>query len=249
MKPAASARVSFEAQFLRPWVDIECRCAERMRFEHPRFEWWAASAKSRVFSGAPTSTCWRKRATPEGDFESSQREPDAWKIPAATPDSKSLPAQRTTAAALRARAACDESFLVDDRSRCEHDEVRCSGCQAQVVTRLVDKRRVRRDHADMFCTTPDGVRGQRAVEWRLVDTVARTQDFSAKVKERAVALAESSERPRQAAGVSLTPIERDIHAHGIRYRHVDVRLDRDRRTATCTLPARVVSSHAWTSGG
>jgi benzoyl-CoA-dihydrodiol lyase len=87
----------------------------------------------------------------------------------------------------------------------------------------------------MFCTTADGVRGQRAVDWRLVDAVARTQEFGARVRERAAALAESSQRPRDAAGVALTPIERVVEESRIRYTYVDVRLDRDRRTATLTV--------------
>jgi benzoyl-CoA-dihydrodiol lyase len=96
---------------------------------------------------------------------------------------------------------------------------------------------VRRDLADVFCTTPDGVKGQRAVEWRLVDAAVRTQEFGARVKERALALAETSDRPRDAVGIALTPIERDLQENAVRYRHVDVQLDRDRRLATLTVTA------------
>src|SRR5256884_7622218 len=69
------------------------------------------------------------------------------------------------------------------------------------LTRVTDKRRVRRDHADIFCTSPDGVRGQRAKEWRLVDAAVRTQEFANYVKQRAAALAEKSDRPADAKGV------------------------------------------------
>jgi benzoyl-CoA-dihydrodiol lyase len=134
--------------------------------------------------------------------------------------------------------ACDEILLVDDRSSSVSlPEVPLLGVLPGTggLTRLIDKRRVRRDHADMFCTTPDGVRGQRAVEWRLVDGVARTQEFGAKVRERAATLAETSNRPRDTAGIALTPIEREVEEDRVRYRHVDVRLDRERRTATVTV--------------
>jgi benzoyl-CoA-dihydrodiol lyase len=103
------------------------------------------------------------------------------------------------------------------------------------LTRLIDKRRVRRDHADVFCTTPDGIKGRRALEWRLVDAVVRTQDFGAKVAERARALAGASGRPAAARGVPLTPIAREVSADGVRYQYVDVRFDRTRRTATVTV--------------
>src|SRR5262249_42753953 len=116
------------------------------------------------------------------------------------------------------------------------------------LTRLIDKRRVRRDHADVFCTTPDGIRGQRAVEWRLVDAVARTQEFGAKVKDRATALADTSARARDAIGISLTPVERDTEEDRIGYKYVDVRLDRNRRTATLTVTAPEQSTPSTVAG-
>jgi len=89
----------------------------------------------------------------------------------------------------------------------------------------------------VFCTTPDGVKGQRAVDWRLVDAAVKPQDFAARVKDRAAALAETSARPHAARGVTLTPIEREVRDDGIRYGHVSVQFDRDRRTATLTVTA------------
>jgi benzoyl-CoA-dihydrodiol lyase len=134
--------------------------------------------------------------------------------------------------------ACDEIILVDDRSSSVSlPEVALLGVLPGTggLTRLIDKRRVRRDHADVFCTTPDGVRGQRAVEWRLVDAAVRTQDFGARVKERALALADTSERPRDAVGIVLPPISRELRENHIHYTYVDVQIDRDRRTATLTV--------------
>src|SRR5262247_2193254 len=124
--------------------------------------------------------------------------------------------------------ACDEIVLIDDRSSAVSlPEVPLLGVLPGTggLTRLIDKRRVRRDRADVFCTTPDGVRGQRAVDWRLVDAAVKPQDFSARVKDRAAALADTSARPHAAHGVTLTPIEREVRDDGIRYRHVSVQFD------------------------
>ena len=105
------------------------------------------------------------------------------------------------------------------------------------LTRLTDKRRVRRDHADIFCTSPDGVKGTRAKEWKLVDEIVRTQEFGEFVKKRAAGLAEQSDRPADAQGVTLAPLERTIEANTVRYRHVDVAIDRHLRAATITVTA------------
>jgi benzoyl-CoA-dihydrodiol lyase len=134
--------------------------------------------------------------------------------------------------------ACDEIILVDDRaSAVSLPEVALLGVLPGTggLTRLLDKRHVRRDRADVFCTTPDGVRGQRAVDWRLVDAAVKPQDFTARVKERAAALADASPRPRDARGVALTPVARELREDGVRYTHVDVRFNRDARTATLTV--------------
>jgi benzoyl-CoA-dihydrodiol lyase len=105
------------------------------------------------------------------------------------------------------------------------------------LTRLTDKRKVRRDHADVFCTSPDGVKGQRAKEWRLVDALVRTQDFGAAVSRRARELAAQSDRPSGATGVKLMPLDRKIDANGLHYRYVDVECDRAARTVTITVRA------------
>jgi benzoyl-CoA-dihydrodiol lyase len=136
--------------------------------------------------------------------------------------------------------ACDEVVLVDDRSSAVSlPEVPLLGVLPGTggLTRLVDKRRVRRDHADMFCTTPDGVRGQRAVAWRLVDASVRTQEFAGHVRSRAAALAQTSGRPESAKGIRLKPVERRVEPDAVRYRHVEALLDRARRTATLRVSA------------
>src|SRR6266481_4513757 len=89
---------------------------------------------------------------------------------------------------------------------------------------MVDKRKVRRDLADVFCTTAEGVRADRAKTWRLVDRVAPPAQFQELVAERARALAAESERPADAEGIALGPLERSIRDHGNRYRWVEVEL-------------------------
>jgi benzoyl-CoA-dihydrodiol lyase len=103
------------------------------------------------------------------------------------------------------------------------------------LTRLVDKRKVRRDLADVFCTTAEGVRADRAKTWRLVDRVAPPAGFQKLVAERARALAAESDRPADAEGVALGPLERSIHDHGYRYRWVEVELAPEDGIATLTI--------------
>jgi benzoyl-CoA-dihydrodiol lyase len=105
------------------------------------------------------------------------------------------------------------------------------------LTRLTDKRHVRRDHADIFCTLVEGVRAQRAQQWRLIDGHAKPQQFAQKVKHRAHELAAISDRPLDAQGVALTPLSRTVDDAGYRYEHVNVRIDRRARSATITVAA------------
>jgi benzoyl-CoA-dihydrodiol lyase len=227
-------------------VDIELHDAlQRIRFEHPRVRVVVlTSAKNRIFSAganiymlAQSSHAWKvnfckfTNETRNGMEDSSRH--SGLRFLAACNGT-------TAGGGYELALACDEIVLVDDRSSSVSlPEVPLLGVLPGTggLTRLIDKRRVRRDHADVFCTTPDGVRGQRAVEWRLVDAVERTQNFGARIKERAARLAEASVRPREAVGVPLTPIQRDLHQHGIHYQHVDVQFDRDRRTATLIVSA------------
>ncbi|MFW5329641.1 2,3-epoxybenzoyl-CoA dihydrolase [Hydrogenophaga sp. ZJX-1] len=136
--------------------------------------------------------------------------------------------------------ACDEILLVDDRSSAVSlPEVPLLGVLPGTggLTRVTDKRHVRHDLADIFCTTSEGVRGSKAVDWRLVDAVAKPQQFAAAVSERATKLAAQSDRPAGAKGVSLPRIERSDSDDGIAYTYVNVAIDRARRNATITLKA------------
>jgi len=134
--------------------------------------------------------------------------------------------------------ACNEIVMVDDRSSTVSlPEVALLGVLPGTggLTRLVDKRKVRRDLADVFCTTAEGVRADRAKTWRLVDRVAPPAQFQELVAERARALAAESERPADAEGIALGPLERSIHDHGCRYRWVEVELAPEDGTATLTI--------------
>jgi len=136
--------------------------------------------------------------------------------------------------------ACDEIVLVDDRSSSVSlPEVPLLGVLPGTggLTRVTDKRHVRHDLADIFCTSVEGVRGQRAVDWRLVDAAVKPAKFGAHVQERAAELARQSDRPAGAKGVALSRIEREDDADALRYEHVNVEIDRAKRTATLTIKA------------
>jgi benzoyl-CoA-dihydrodiol lyase len=134
--------------------------------------------------------------------------------------------------------ACDEIVMVDDRSSTiSLPEVPLLGVLPGTggLTRLVDKRRVRRDLADVFCTTAEGVRADRAQAWGLVDRVAPPARFRELVAERARALTGDSDRPTDASGIRLPPLERSIDGRGYHYRWVEVELAPDDRVATLTV--------------
>ena len=227
-------------------VDIELHDAlQRIRFEHPVVRVIVlTSGKNRVFCAganiymlAQSSHSWKvnfckfTNETRNGMEDSSRH--SGLRFLAACNGT-------TAGGGYELALACDEILLVDDRSSAVSlPEVPLLGVLPGTggLTRLIDKRGVRRDLADVFCTTPDGVRGHRAVEWRLVDAAVRTQEFGARVRERAAALASASDRPRDAVGVALPPLARDVEDARIHYEHVDVQLDRERRTATVTVRA------------
>jgi benzoyl-CoA-dihydrodiol lyase len=134
--------------------------------------------------------------------------------------------------------ACDEIILVDDRSSAVSlPEVPLLGVLPGTggLTRVTDKRHVRHDLADLFCTSVEGVRGQKAKDWRLVDDIAKPAQFAAKVQERALQLAAQSDRPVDAQGVALAPLARTVDADALRYTNVTVEIDRTKRTATFTV--------------
>jgi benzoyl-CoA-dihydrodiol lyase len=227
-------------------VDIELHDAlQRIRFEHPETRCVVIkSAKNRVFcSGANiymlglSSHAWKvnfckfTNETRNGIEDASRH--SGLKFIAACNGS-------TAGGGYELALACDEVVLVDDRSSAVSlPELPLLGVLPGTggLTRLIDKRKVRRDHADVFCTTPEGLRGQRAKEWRLVDHVAKPQEFNNFVARRAAELAGLSDRPEKAQGVALTPLQRAIDDQGYHYEYVDVRPDRAARTATLTVRA------------
>ena len=105
------------------------------------------------------------------------------------------------------------------------------------LTRVVDKRKVRRDHADYFCTIEEGIKGKRAVQWRLVDEIVPNSKLDAKVAERAKALAAASTRNGAGKGIGLTPLNRKVDGDALRYDFVTVDIDRGQRIATITIAA------------
>ena len=227
-------------------VDVELADAlNRIRFEHPEVRAViVTSAKDRVFcSGANifmlgvSSHAWKvnfckfTNETRNGIEDTSQH--SGVKFVAAVNGS-------CAGGGYELALACDEIVLVDDRSSSVSlPEVPLLGVLPGTggLTRVTDKRKVRHDLADIFCTSVEGVRGQRAVDWRLVDSIAKPAQFAAAVHERAAKLAEKSPRPAGATGVALPRIEREESGDSIRYAHVGVELDRTKRTATITVKA------------
>jgi benzoyl-CoA-dihydrodiol lyase len=230
-------------------VDIELNDAiNRIRFEHPEVRTVVlTSAKDKVFcSGANifmlgvSSHAWKvnfckfTNETRNGLEDSSAR--DGLKFVAAVNGA-------CAGGGYELALACDEIVLVDDRSSAVSlPEVPLLGVLPGTggLTRVTDKRKVRHDLADIFCTTTEGVRGQKAKDWRLVDDIAKPAQFAARVQERALQLAEGSARPGPGAGakgVPLTPLAKTVDADALRYSHVTVEIDRAKRTATWTVHA------------
>ena len=136
--------------------------------------------------------------------------------------------------------ACDEIVLVDDsNSAVSLPETPLLGVLPGTggLTRVVDKRKVRRDLADFFGTLTEGVKGKRAVEWRLVDAVYPATRFKAAVREHAEKLAAKSDRPADARGIALNPLDAKVSDHGVEYSSVSLDIDRARRVATLTVRA------------
>ena len=227
-------------------VDIELHDAlNRIRFEHPQVRSViVTSAKDRIFcSGANifmlgvSSHAWKvnfckfTNETRNGIEDSSRH--SGLKFVAAVNGA-------CAGGGYELALACDEIVLVDDRSSAVSlPEVPLLGVLPGTggLTRVTDKRHVRHDLADIFCTSVEGVRGQRAVDWRLVDRIAKPAQFAAAVQETATRLAEGSPRPANAHGIALTRVERTESANSLHYDHVIVDIDRNRRTATLTLKA------------
>jgi benzoyl-CoA-dihydrodiol lyase len=227
-------------------VDIELHDAlQRIRFEHPEIRSVIiTSAKNRIFcSGANiymlglSSHAWKvnfckfTNETRNGIEDSSAH--SGLKFLAACNGT-------TAGGGYELALACDEIILVDDRSSAVSlPELPLLGVLPGTggLTRVTDKRKVRRDYADMFCTNPDGVRGQRAKDWRLVDEVVKPQQFAEHVKQRGLKLAELSDRPADAKGVALTPVKRTVDEAGVHYQFVDAQVNREARSVTLTIHA------------
>ncbi|CAM4362758.1 2,3-epoxybenzoyl-CoA dihydrolase [Bordetella muralis] len=225
-------------------VDIELHDAlQRIRFEHPEVRTVVVtSMKDRIFcSGANifmlglSSHAWKvnfckfTNETRNGIEDSSRH--SGLKFIAALNGA-------CAGGGYELALACDEIFLVDDRSSAVAlPEVPLLGVLPGTggLTRVTDKRKVRHDHADIFCTLVEGVRGQRAKDWRLVDQVIKPAQFQDAVQARAAELAAASDRPAQAQGIALTPLSRTETANRMSYQYVDVAYDREKRLATWTI--------------
>jgi len=103
------------------------------------------------------------------------------------------------------------------------------------LTRVVDKRKARRDHADILCTVEEGIKGKRAVDWRLVDEIVPGSKFEARVQEKAGQMAAESDRPDDVPGITLTPLYRDFNTDEIHYSHLSVTIDRQGECATVMI--------------
>ena len=240
-------------------VDVELHDAvQRLRFEHPQVRAVVVtSGKERIFSAG-------------ANIQMLAQSPHPWKVNFCkfTNESRnaiedaSAHSGQTWIAALNGSTAgggfelalaCDQIVLVDDGSAAVSlPEVPLLGVLPGTggLTRVVDKRHVRRDLADVFATKAEGVRGRTAVEWGLVDAAVPPRRFDEEVAARAAAALARPGRAADATGVELTPLAREVGADALRYQHVACAIDRDDRTATITVrgpdsvPAEVAAAHA-----
>mgnify|MGYP003111136098 FL=1 len=227
-------------------VDIELHDAlQRIRFEHPEVRTVVlTSKKDRIFcSGANifmlglSSHAWKvnfckfTNETRNGIEDSSRH--NGLKFIAAVNGA-------CAGGGYEVALACDEILLIDDRSSAVSlPEVPLLGVLPGTggLTRVTDKRKVRHDRADIFCTLVEGVRGERAKDWRLVDDIIKPAQFEEGVKKRAAELAEQSNRPADAKGVQLTRVEREESENGVKYKYVEITIDREQRSATWVVKA------------
>jgi benzoyl-CoA-dihydrodiol lyase len=226
-------------------VDIELADAvQRLRFEHPEVHAVVIrSGKDNVFcAGANIGALARATHAHKVNFCKFTNETRlAIEDASANSGQRYLAAVNGTAAGggYELAAACDWITLIDDRrSAVSLPEVPLLAVLPGTggLTRLTDKRKVRRDRADLFCTTEEGVRGKRALDWRLVDEIAPPSAWEQRVAERTTALAMMSDRSADAtAGIKLPLLEREIGENAIAYPHMRVALDRTKRRADISI--------------
>ncbi|WP_232664657.1 2,3-epoxybenzoyl-CoA dihydrolase [Pseudonocardia sp. TRM90224] len=225
-------------------VDIELYDAtQRLRFEHPEVRAVVlTSAKDRNFCAganirmlAQSSHPWKvnfckfTNETRNGIEDATANSGQTW-----------IAALNGTAAGggYEMALACEQILLIDDNSSAVSlPEVPLLGVLPGTggLTRVIDKRRVRKDRADVFATRSEGVRGKQAVEWRLVDEVIPKRQWDEAVAERAAAAAGRSTRPAGAQGITLPPLQREVTADGIRYQHVEARFEREQGLVEITV--------------
>ncbi|HXC26856.1 MAG TPA: 2,3-epoxybenzoyl-CoA dihydrolase [Stellaceae bacterium] len=240
-------------------VDIELADAvQRLRFEHPTVRVVVIrSGKDNVFCAGANIGTLAKSA--HGDKVNFCKFTNETRL--AIEDASANSGQRYLAAVsgpaagggYELAAACDWITLIDDRrSSVSLPEVPLLAVLPGTggLTRLTDKRKVRRDRADIFCATEEGARGQRALDWRLVDEIVPPSAWDERIAARAATLAATSDRPTDAKGIALPPLEREASDSALAYRHVRIALDRVRRRAEITvfgpetLPADLAGIHA-----
>src|ERR1019366_2519079 len=244
-------------------VDIELYDAvQRLRFEHPAVRVvLITSLKDRMFCAganikmlAQASHAWKVNFC-KFTNETLNGIEDA----TACSGQKYIAAVNGTAAGggYELALACDQIVLVDDGSSVVAlPEVPLLGVLPGTggLTRLVDKRGVRRDRADVFATTAEGIRGQKAAAWRLVDETVKARDFAAAVDRRAEAASATSSRPAEARGIQLTPLRRVPAGDVTSYDHLRIEADRQAGTVTLVIqgpqqvPSSVAELHAAGAG-
>lgn len=225
-------------------VDIELADAiERLRFEHPQVKVvllrsakpkvFCAGANIRMLAGAThahkVNFCKFTNETRNGIEDASEAS-----------GLKTICVVNGTAAGggYELALAADHIMLIDDgASTVSLPELPLLAVLPGTggLTRVTDKRKVRRDHADFFCTTEEGIKGKRAVEWRLVDEVVPGSKFDDTVKQRAREMAGKSQRGTGATGIPLTPLKRERAGDTVEYSTVSVAFDRAGRLATITI--------------
>ncbi len=241
-------------------VDIELHDAvQRLRFEHPEIrsvvitggleKVFCAGANIRMLaaSGHPwkVNFCKFTNETRNGIEDATEHSGQVY-----------IAAVNGTAAGggYELALACDEILLIDDNSSTVSlPEVPLLAVLPGTggLTRVVDKRKVRKDRADVFATKSEGLRGKTAVDWKLVDATIPRSKWADAVRERATARAENSHRPTDATGIALSPLQREISDDGLEYRYVSATIDRAAGLVELTLrgpqdspPADLAGIHA-----